>query len=100
MVVLTSDRIIVYVDDTAILSPSIDGLRNMIETCSKYANKHNLTFSTHDDPKRSKTKCMVFQKKDRLLRNLQLNGRDLPWVKSVKHLGSTITNEFGCINTA
>ena len=88
--------VIIYADDIALLSPSLDGLQNMINTCAKYATKHNLTFSTHDDPKKSKTKCMVFQKKERVLRKLKLNGKDLPWVRSVKHLGSTITNEYDC----
>ena len=87
---------IIYADDIALLSPSLDGLQNMINTCSKYATKHNLTFSTNDDPKKSKTKCMVFQRKERALRKLKLSGKDLPWVKSVKHLGSTITNDVNC----
>ena len=39
---------------------------------------------------------MVFQRKERILRKLKLNGEDLPWVKSVKHLGSTIMNDVNC----
>ena len=68
----------------------------MINTCSQFARKHNLTFSTHDNPTKSKTKCMVFQRRKKDLRKLRLNGKDLPWVTSVKHLGSTITNNFEC----
>ena len=30
-------RIIVYADDIVLLSPTIDGLQNMIDTCSVYA---------------------------------------------------------------
>ena len=86
----------VYADDVALLSPSIDGLQNMIDTCSQFANEHNLKFSTHSNPNKSKTKCMVFQHKKKELRKLKLNGEYLPWVSSVKHLGSTITNNIEC----
>ena len=88
--------IIVYADDIALLSPCLDGLQNMINTCSQFASTHNLTFSTDEDPKKSKTKCMVFQRKKNALRKLRLNGKELPWVTSVKHLGSTITNDVEC----
>ena len=88
--------IIVYADDIALLSPSMDGLQNMIDRCEQYARLHNLTFSTHENPAKSKTKCMSFLKVDRALRNLHLNGKPLPWVSSVKHLGSTLTNDGGC----
>ena len=44
--------IIVYADDIVLLSPSIDGLQNMVNTCSGYATRHNLTFSTHENPQK------------------------------------------------
>ena len=88
--------IIVYADDIALLSPSIDGLQKMIDTCSAYAKIHNLSFSTDKDPKKSKTKCIAFQQTKRDLRQINLNGELLPWVDSVKHLGTTITNTSGC----
>ena len=34
--------IIVYTDDIVLLSPSIDGLQEMIDTCSDFAGKHNV----------------------------------------------------------
>ena len=85
--------IIVYADDIVLLSPCIDGLQRMIDTCSNYAKKHNLSFSTHEDPNRSKTKCIAFQRKKKELSCLELDGKDLPWVRSVKHLGTTITDD-------
>ena len=88
--------IVVYADDIALLSASMDGLQNMIDRCEQYARRHNLTFSTHENPAKSKTKCMAFLKEDRALRNLHLNGKPLPWVGSVKHLGTTLTNDAGC----
>ncbi len=85
--------VIVYADDIVLLSPCIDGLQNMINTCSSYAKSHNLSFSTHENPKRSKTKCVAFQRYKKEVYNLKLNEKDLPWVTSVKHLGSTITDD-------
>ena len=88
--------IVVYADDIALLSPSLDGLQNMIDTCEKYAEQHNLTFSTNVNPVKSKTKCVAFLLNKRPLRNLQLKGKPLPWVNSIKHLGTTLTNGSCC----
>ena len=82
-----------YADDIVLLSPCIDGLQRMIDTCSDYAKTHNLSFSTHEDPKRSKTKCIAFRRRKEELGSLELNGKSLPWVNSVKHLGTTITDD-------
>ena len=48
--------IVVYADDIALLSPSLDGLQIMFGTCEKYAGQHNLNFSTNENPVKSKTK--------------------------------------------
>ena len=37
---------------------------------------------------------MAFLKNKRQLRELSLNDKNLPWVNSLKHLGTTVTNEF------
>ena len=76
-----------YADDLLLLAPSRDALQEMITNCSILAKELNLNFSTHDDPKKSKTKCMAFLKKERNLSNIRLDGKELPWVKSAKHLG-------------
>ena len=88
--------IAVYADDIGLISPSLDGLQNMVDTCSRYAKKHQLTFSTHDNPSKSKTKCMAFLRSKRKLRSIDLNGQALPWISTIKHLGSTITNNYKC----
>ena len=54
--------------------------------------KHNLSFSTDNNPQRSKTKCMAFLKKERQLRGLKLCNNVLPWVGTGKHLGMRIDN--------
>ena len=87
-----------YADDLILLAPSRDALQEMITNCGKFAKELNLTFSTHDDPRKSKTKCMAFLKKERSLKNIKLNGKDLPWVKAAKHLGCKITNESGSLS--
>ena len=86
--------VIVYADDIVLLSPTIDGLQEMVSTCQQYAKSHNLSFSTHDNPKKSKTKCMAFLKKKRTLRNITLADKKLPWISSIKHLGTTITDDL------
>ena len=88
--------IIGYSDDIVLLAPTIDALREMLKTCEEYAVDHNLQFSTHPDPQKSKTKCMAFTlRKNRNTNSLMevtLCNNKLPWVNSLKHLGSVITN--------
>ena len=83
-----------YADDTFLLSPTLDGLKEMLNTYADYAFEHNLTFSTNENPKKSKTKCMAFLHKKRSLKELTLCGKRLPWVEYVKHLGNTIVNNI------
>ena len=66
--------------------------RRMLRVCEKYADSHNLKFSTDIDPQKSKTKCMAFLKHEKELRGLQLCNNTLPWVGSGKHLGMRIEN--------
>jgi hypothetical protein len=57
-----------------------------------------VTFSTNSDPEKSKTKCLIFYKKQHERQNaapIILNGDPLPWVNTVKHLG----NILECSNT-
>ena len=81
-----------YADDLLLLSPSLDGLQEMLKVCEEYAESHNLKFSTNVNPQKSKTKCMAFLHKDRELRGLTLCNNTLPWVNSGKHLGMRIDN--------
>ena len=88
--------IIVYADDIVLLSPSLDGLQNMVNTCSNYAKKFHLKFSTHENPCKSKTKCIAFQRKTKEPSSITLNGEALPWVSTIKHLGTTIRSTINC----
>ena len=80
-----------YSDDDILLAPSISALQGMLNIAESYANSHGLKFSTHPDPKKSKTKCISWMQSPRPLRKLRLCGNLLPWVNEVLHLGNTIT---------
>ena len=80
-----------YADDLLLLSASRSGLQVMVDLCQKFTAKKNLMFSTNPDAEKSKTKCIIFSKKQRDLRNVTsvfLNGDPLPWVQQIKHLGN------------
>ena len=50
-------------DVLLLLGPCIDSLQDMVDFCEEYGDSHNLTFSTHSDIKKCKTKCMALIKK-------------------------------------
>ena len=56
-----------YADDLFLLSPTLDGLQDMLKVCEQYAKQYNLAFSTNENPNKSKTKCMAFLHKEREL---------------------------------
>ena len=88
-----------YADDNFLLSPTLDGLQEMLETCEQYADEHNLKFSTDPDPKKCKTKCLAFLNKERpILRKMKLCGNDLNWAPNGKHLGNKIENNIKGMN--
>ena len=86
--------IIGYSDDSFLLAPSLDALQEMLSICEKYAEMHNLRFSTDPDPARCKTKCLAFLRKERPLKQVKLCGTALPWVNTGKHLGNTVENKM------
>ena len=86
-----------YNDDNWVLAPSLSALQDILNTCEEFAASHNLKFSTDPDPGKCKTKCMAFLKKPRVLPSMILCGNPLPWVDSLKHLGTKVTNTIdGC----
>ena len=84
-----------YSDDNLLLAPSEYALQKMLKICEKFANDHNLKFSTDQNPTKCKTKCIAFMQRPRQLKDMELCGNNLPWVNQFKHLGNTITNQ-GC----
>ena len=82
-----------YSDDILLLAPCIDALQNMLSTYKKYAQEHNLQFSTNINPIKSKTKCIPFiKRKGLVLKEMVLCNNNIPWVNSFKHLGCVLTN--------
>ena len=79
-----------YADDIMLISPTLEGLQDMINDCATYMSQHNLAFSTNPDPKKCKTKCLAFTAVKREFKSLKMNGNDLPWVSAAKHLGTRI----------
>ena len=88
-----------YSDDSLLLAPSLDALQEIIGICEKYAATHYLRFSTDPNPNKCKTKCLAFLQRDRPLPSMHLFGNPLPWVKSGKHLGITVSNKIGRMKT-
>jgi hypothetical protein len=83
-----------YADDLLLLCPSRKGLQEMLSVAENYAADHRISFSTHHLPSKSKTKGMVFSKKELKWTPapLMLCGNPLPWVKDAKYLGNFISN--------
>ena len=86
--------IVGYADDLLLLSPTMDGLQEMVKTCEEFAQVHNLRFSTHHILQKCKTKCIAFTKKKTVLRSILPNEKELSWVESALHLGCKITNNI------
>ena len=82
-----------YADDLILLAPARTAAVMMLECCEKYAEEHNLQFSTDPVPEKSKSKCIYFCGKLTRLRKpdpLMLLGKQLPWVASADHLGHVL----------
>ena len=87
-----------YADDLLLLSPSLDGLQEMIKSCGEHARSLNLSFNTNANLMICKTKCMAFLNQERELKNITLDGKDLPWVRTAKHLGCKIGDKICGLN--
>ena len=70
----------------------------MIKSCGGHARSLNLSFSTNANLMKCKTKCMTFLHQERELKNITLDGKDLPWVRTAKHLGSKIGDKICGLN--
>ena len=78
-----------YADDLILLAPNREVLQKMLTVCEKYADEHNLVFSTDPVPAKSKTKCLLFCGRSGKVKYpdpVQLYGNSLPWVVSADHL--------------
>ena len=86
-----------YSDDNWVMAPSLSALQDILKTCEEFAASHNLKFSTDPNTIKCKTKCMAFLSRPRKLQDMYLCGNPLPWVKSLVHLGTRVTDQIdGC----
>ena len=79
-----------YADDMVLISPSAQGLQRLINTCSQYADEHDIIYNE------SKTQCMSLF--PRTLRNVEdpamyLKNHRLEFVKEFPYLGHIITRD-------
>ena len=84
---------LIFADDIILLSASRNGLQAMVNLCQEFVSSRNLKFGTSPDPKKSKTKCILFNKKKIDINQVApiILGKDtLPWVQDVKHLGHVL----------
>ena len=79
-----------YADDIVILSPSRAGLQSMVEICENYCNAHGIKISCDENPRKSKTKCIIFNKHIDNPANIVLKDIRIPWTDTYKHLGHHI----------
>ena len=80
--------IIGYADDLVLLSPDLKGLQIMFDITKKFLVDLGLKISVnHDNPEKSKTKCMAFGTKRSPIIFIKLNEFEIPWTDSYKHLG-------------
>ena len=89
--------VFIFADDIILLSASRLGLQSMVNTCAKFASERNLTFGTNPIPEKSKTKCIVFSRKQNDLKNLPnitLCGFELPWVNKIDYLGCILESDY------
>ena len=85
--------IFIFAGDIFLLSANRSGLQYLVTLCEEFARSKNLSFGTNKDPKKSKTKCIVFSKGKfdcSRLAPVQLDGNNLPWVDELNHLGVTL----------
>ena len=68
----------------------------MISSAEKYAEHHNIKFSTNPNPHKSKTKGIIFTKleKRNKPKEIILSGNELPWISGAKYLGNKVMNKI------
>ena len=80
-------------DDVMLLSPSVQGVQELVSICEQHTQDTDRVFSTDkENPEKSKTMCIAFICKDKdMLTTIRLNGDPLPWKDKVNHFGTTLT---------
>ena len=69
----------------------------------KYAKDHNIVFSTHVEPSKSKSKCLWFtghSEEREYPAPMLLDGKELPWVTTAPHWGHELSQDFNMEHSA
>ena len=85
-----------YADDVLLLAPTRQGLQAMLHICENFSDEHSMVFSTDPIPSKSKSKCLMFSR-DKTVEQIlpvKLNGDNLPWVETAKHLGNHLSSKL------
>ena len=85
-----------YADDLLLMAPTRSAMASMLKTCEEFAWRHNIGFSTHPDPKQSKTKCLYMCGNVNVRTYpapLTLDGHCLPFVTTATHLGHELCQD-------
>ena len=74
--------------DLILLSPTVYGMKRLIQICEIYAKDHNIVFN----PKKSQILYFPFKKGDLPKYNFDLDKETLSYVNNAKHLGHMISD--------
>ena len=80
---------LMYADDLVLLSPSLSGLQNLVNTCKSFADTHDVIFNAE------KSACMIFRPKGfngDICTSIFINDDMVPVVTHTKYLGHIISN--------
>ena len=68
----------------------------MLDSCEKFSSSISMLFSTDPVPAKGKNKCLFFTRKrsSDQIKNVTLNGDNLPWVATAKHLGNHLSSKL------
>ena len=77
-----------YADDITLLSPSLQDLQYMVNTCEEYGKEFHVTFND------KKTTGMVFGASNGNCKAIQVNGNNVDWVTNARHLGNVVDNKL------
>ena len=81
--------VVCYADDITVMSPIHTGLFRMLNICSDFAAKYNLSFNA------AKSQFMVFRKKHTQSQlSIEFSGLTIKEQQSVEHLGHIIFNDL------
>ena len=87
-----------YVDDIALVAPSIYCLKEMVNVCEQFAHEYHISF-TQVNPTSARPEVMSFNLSRPLGTHIFLNGQKVEVVDQDSHLGNYVATDLRDINT-